>query len=154
MTIGHGAVTARERLAGATVLVVEDNAIIGLDLQLTLEAFGYRVLGPASSNKDVLAMLAHERPDAAVVDLRLTDGLATPVTEALAARGVPFMLLTGGDDDAALPGSAPHLGKPYALDALEHMILQLLDRSNPAFGGASPQAGSRDKQHPAGAGCK
>jgi hypothetical protein len=39
------------------------------------------------------------------------------------------MLLTGGDDDAALPGSAPHLGKPYALDALEHMILQLLGRS-------------------------
>jgi CheY-like chemotaxis protein len=128
MTISHGAVTEHERLAGATVLVVEDNAIIGLDLQLTLEAFGYRVLGTVSSNKDVLAMLAHERPDAAVVDLRLTDGVATPVTEALAARGVPFMLLTGGDDDAALPGYAPHLGKPYALDALERTVRQLLGR--------------------------
>jgi DNA-binding response OmpR family regulator len=154
MTIGHAAITARERLAGATVLVVEDNSIIGLDLQLTLEDFGYRVLDPASSNEDTLAMLAHERPDAAVVDLRLTDGLATPVTEALSALGVPFMLLTGSDDDAALPGSALHLDKPYALDALEHMILQLLDRSNPASGSASPQAGSWNKQRPAGAGCR
>src|SRR5215204_171408 len=75
MTIGHGAIPERERLAGATVLVVEDNAIIGLDLQMTLEAFGCRVLGPASSNEHALEVLVHERPDAAVVDLRLTDGL-------------------------------------------------------------------------------
>src|SRR3954453_18935160 len=75
MTIGHEAVTEHERLAGATVLVVEDNSIVGLDLQLTLEAFGYRVLGPASSNKEVLARLAHERrPDVVVVDLHLADG--------------------------------------------------------------------------------
>jgi CheY-like chemotaxis protein len=154
MTISHEAVTEHGRLADATVLVVEDNSIIGLDLQLTLEAFGYRVLGPASSNEEVLAMLAQERPDVAVVDLHLTDGLATPVMEALSALAIPFMLLTGSDDDVALPGSAPHLGKPYALDALEHMILQLLDRSSSAFGGASPQAGSREKQHPAGAGCR
>src|SRR3954454_756754 len=156
MTIGHEAVTEHGRLVGPTVLVVEDNSIVGLDLQLTLEAFGYRVLGPASSNEAVLTMLAHERrPDVAVVDLHLTDGLATPVTEALSTLGIPFMLLTGSDDDnVALPGSAPHLGKPYALDALEHMILQLLDRSSSAFGGASPQAGSWEKQHPAGAGCR
>ena len=154
MTSGNGAVTERERLAGATVLVVEDNSIIGLDLQMTLEDFGCRVLGPASSNEDVLAMLAHERPDAAVVDLHLTDGLATPVTEALSALGIPFMLLTGSDDDAALPGSVPHLGKPYALDALERTVRQLLDRSNSAFGGSCRQAGSWEKQHPAEAGCR
>ena len=136
------------------MLVVEDNSIIGLDLQMTLEDFGCRVLGPASSNEDVLAMLAHERPDAAVVDLHLTDGLATPVTEALSALGIPFMLLTGSDDDAALPGSAPHLGKPYALDALERTVRQLLDRSNSAFGGSCHQAGSWEKQHPAEAGCR
>ena len=136
MTIGHGAVTARERLAGATVLVVEDNAVIGLDLQLTLEAFGYRVLGPASSNEQALAVLAHDRPDAAVVDLNLTDGFATPVTEALLARGVPFMLLTGSDDDAALLGSVPHLGKPYTLDALEQTVLHLL--GNGRAGSAAP----------------
>ena len=130
MTMGHEAVTEHGRLAGATVLVVEDNSIVGLDLQLTLEAFGHRVLGPASSNEEVLAMLAQERPDVAVVDLHLTDGLATPVTEALSARGIPFMLLTGSDeDDAALPGSAPQLDKPYALDALERAVRQLLGRS-------------------------
>jgi two-component system, response regulator PdtaR len=132
MTMGKGAaITEHERWAGATVLVVEDNSIIGLDLQLTLEAFGYRVLGPASSNEEVLAMLARERrPDAAVVDLHLTDGLATPVTEALSALAIPFMLLTGSDDDdAALPGSAPQLDKPYVLDALERTVRKLLGRS-------------------------
>src|SRR3954466_13224679 len=106
MTMDERAITERERPAGATVLVVEDNSVIGLDLQLPLEDFGCGVLGPASWNEDVLAMLAHERPDAAVVDLHLTDGLATPVTEALSALGIPFMLLTGDEGDAALPGSA------------------------------------------------
>ena len=157
MTISHEAVTEHGRLAGTTVLVVEDNSIIGLDLQLTLEGFGYRVLGPASSNEEVLAMLAHERrPDVAVVDLHLTDGLATPVTEALSALAIPFMLLTGSDDDdAALPGSAPQLGKPYAPDALERTVRQLLDRSNSAFAaGSSPQPGGWEKQHPAEAGCR
>lgn len=125
MTIDHEVSTDRERLAGATVLVVEDNSIIALDLQMTLEAFGCRVLGPASSNVQALALLAHERPDAAVLDLHLADSLATPVTEALVARGVPFMLLTEGDD-AALLGSVPHLSKPYALDTLEQTVLQLL----------------------------
>src|SRR4051794_20970258 len=126
MTISHEAVTEHERLAGATVLVVEDNSIIGLDLQLTLEDFGYRVLGPASSNEHALEVLAHQRPDVAVVDFHLTDGLATPVTEALSALGIPFMLLTGSDDGTALPGSVPHLAKPYGLDTLERMIRQLL----------------------------
>src|SRR4051812_2151546 len=139
MTIGHEAVTEHARQTCATVLVVEDNSIIGLDLQLTLGDFGYRVLGPASSNEDVLAMLAHQRPDAAVIDLHLTDGLATPVTEALSALGIPFMLLTGCDDDVALPGSVPRLGKPYALEALERTVRQLLDRSHSAFGGSCRQ---------------
>jgi hypothetical protein len=59
----------------------------------------------------------------------MISALATPVTEALSARGIPFMLLTGDEGDAALPGSAPHLGKPYALDVLERTVLQLLGRS-------------------------
>src|SRR4051812_37129122 len=71
MTMDKVGITKHGRLEDATVLVVEDNSIVGLDLQLTLETFGYRVLGPASSNEEVLAMLAQERPDVAVVDLHL-----------------------------------------------------------------------------------
>src|SRR4051794_26767434 len=84
MTIGHEAVTEHERLAGATVLVDEDNSLAGLDHQPGLGALGYPALGRASSRKEATASLTHERRrEVLVVALRLAGGLAPPVTEAL-----------------------------------------------------------------------
>ena len=62
----------RAALSGAQVLVVEDQALIAMDLEVTLREFGCAVLGPAASVAEALALAGRERPDAALLDLGLT----------------------------------------------------------------------------------
>ena len=82
-------------LIGATVLLTEDDWVIGLAVQAMLQSAGCTVLGPAFSISDTMTLLAGSRPDAALLDLHLLDGRATEVAEALEATGVPFALMTG-----------------------------------------------------------
>ena len=115
-------------LAGAVVLVAEDEALIAMDLEMILQELGCAVLGPAASAADALLLLARRRPDAALLDLVLTDGPAAPVAEALAAAGVPFALLTGtaGTPDHPALRGAPRLDKPFAPGQLRRLLVLLL----------------------------
>jgi two-component system, response regulator PdtaR len=100
-------------LAGSKVLVVEDEFVLAINYQVLLWRLGCKVLGPAASVAEALVLLRHERPDAALLDVRLADGRATPVAEALRAAGVPFVLVTACGP-AELP--EPTLGGARRLD--------------------------------------
>jgi len=114
-------------LAGARVLVVEGEFVIAVDHQVLLWRFGCEVLGPMASAAEVLVLLRHERPDAALLDVGLADGQAVPVAEALRAAGVPFVLVTGrGPAEPAL-GGAPRLAKPCDAGRLRAALARLLD---------------------------
>ena len=54
----------REDLAGARVLVVEDEFLIALEVEVLLRDFGCEVLGPVPSVVRALELLGRERPDA------------------------------------------------------------------------------------------
>lgn len=53
------------------ILVVEDEAVIALDLQSLLEEFGHEVVGTASRGDDALRVAAETRPDLALLDIRI-----------------------------------------------------------------------------------
>jgi len=115
-------------LDGRSVLVVEDEFLIALDLCQTLETEGCRVLGPAPTVEDALRLLeAGPSPDAVVLDINLGGARAVPVAEALAARGIPFLAATAYHD---LPepvfAGVPVLSKPYAMIQMREALLQLL----------------------------
>jgi CheY-like chemotaxis protein len=138
----NGAVPgATARLAGASVLVAEDDAVIGLDLDATLRRLGCRVLGPAGSVEEALALLAQARPDAALLDVALLDGWSEAVAEALARAGVPFALVTGygpgGLDGHPALRAAPVLAKPFGPRSLEAVLRRLLPPP-PGPGGGAP----------------
>lgn len=113
-----------------TVLVVEDEFLIAIDLKLLLESRGWEVLGPAATVSDALLLLGDELPEVAILDESLKDGVVTLVAEELRARNVPFVVasaysspeLIGGD---VLTG-APNVGKPTEerrlLAALERLV--------------------------------
>ena len=90
-------------LKGLRVLVVEDEALIALDLCLVLEDLGCRPVGPAASVGAALGLLRGSFPDAALLDENLGTTLVTPVAEAvaeavavaLAQRDVPFAIVSG-----------------------------------------------------------
>ena len=97
------------------VLVVEDEYLLALDLQHTLEQVGYRVLGPARKVEDAIAILKADTPDVAILDVNLAGERVTPVARLLTNMGVPFVLATADDEfahsDDAVMGSE-NLGKP------------------------------------------
>ena len=111
-----------------TVLIVEDEFLIALNLTLLLERRGWHVLGPAATVDEALRLLDDERPAVALLDVTPKDGTVTLVAEALRARNVPFIVasayrrpeLAGGD---VLAG-APNVGKPTE----ERRLLAVLEQ--------------------------
>lgn len=82
-------------LLGRAILVVEDEAVVSLDIAQVLQAAGCLVIGPAASVAAALRHVPLHKLDGAVVDMRLGRDLAGPVLDALAAAGVPAVIVTG-----------------------------------------------------------
>jgi CheY-like chemotaxis protein len=115
-----------EALRGRRFLVVEDEYLIAVSLVLALEEDGAEVVGPAGSVRDALALVEAEdgRLDGAVLDINLHDERVYPVADALAARGVPFVFLTGYDAQG-IPDAytrVPRCGKPVSSMLLLRML--------------------------------
>src|SRR3954470_7102582 len=88
-----------DALHGRRLLVVEAEYLIAVFLARELEGRGAEVVGPAGSVLDALALVEAEgdRLGGAVLDINLRDERVYPVADALVARGVPFIFLTGYD---------------------------------------------------------
>ena len=82
-------------LSRCNVLIVEDQAIIALDLQAAVEEANAQVIGPAPTVREALDLLDTDEVHAAILDANLPDGDITPVVEELIDRGVPFVINTG-----------------------------------------------------------
>ncbi len=82
-------------MTAARILIVEDDALLGLDLKGHLERTGFSVLGPAASASKALALLTKDSCDAAILDVHLGRGQTSePVAQELRLRGTPFVTVT------------------------------------------------------------
>jgi DNA-binding response OmpR family regulator len=111
------------------ILVVEDEALIAMELGERLRDMGYVVIGPAQAIAEAEALIARERPDAALLDANLAGQSSLPLGLALAARGVPVAFYTGYEQLKDLPAElamAPVLTKPISDDELGATLAGLL----------------------------
>lgn len=117
----------RTDLRGARVLIVEDAVLLALELETGLSDAGAEVVGPAYELAEAMALL-DGHIDAAVLDANLNGLSVTPVAEALAARGVPFVFATGYGDTAGPPlgFDAPIIRKPYDVTQVAAAVSALL----------------------------
>lgn len=90
-----------------TVLLVEDEMFVALDIQMTLEDEGWQVLGPFASVREALEFLDSHSADCAILDVRLTDGDVFPVAERLEKAGIPFLFHSGHADPKKLEQQYP-----------------------------------------------
>jgi DNA-binding response OmpR family regulator len=99
-----------------TILIVEDECMIALDLQLMLEGLGWVVMGPVGTVQDALCLLKDELPSAAMLDVNLGHELVTPVAEYLKSCGVPFAVASAYERPEQFGGQVlagvPNAGKP------------------------------------------
>ncbi len=112
-----------------TILIVEDEFLIALDLELLLQSHGWRVMGPVATVGDALRLLEGELPLVALLDVNLGSELITPVAETLKARGVPFAVASAYERPERIGGEvlagAPNVGKPTRERRLVAVLAQL-----------------------------
>lgn len=112
-----------------SVLIVEDDILLGMAIGVCVEDAGYEVAGLAHSVEAALTTLSHETVDAALLDINLQGELVYPVANALAERGVPFVFVTAHPPEN-IPEKHRHrpvVPKPYfdaAICAALESILQ------------------------------
>jgi CheY-like chemotaxis protein len=85
----------------STVLIVEDELIVALDLEGIVEDAGYKPDGPYVSVAESIEALERGLPQCAILDVRLTDGEVFPVADRLNEAGIPIIFHSGhaNDDD-------------------------------------------------------
>jgi CheY-like chemotaxis protein len=111
------------------ILVVEDDALIAMELGERLEDMGYAILGPAATVAEAEKLVAGQKPDAALLDSNLAGVSSTDLAAALASQGVPVAFCTGYDSIKNLPPelkAAPILTKPIADADLLKVLKQLI----------------------------
>lgn len=111
--------------APETMLVLEDNMIIALDLEDMLTRLGVKRVTVASSVAQAMEALADGHPPFAILDVNLGAETSFPVAEMLQEAGVPFAFGTGFGDSAAFPDrfkETPVLQKPYSAESVRALF--------------------------------
>jgi DNA-binding response OmpR family regulator len=110
------------------VLLVEDEALVAMNLQDELKEAGYAVVGPFDTCAAALAWLETETPDLAVLDTVLKDGTCRALAAELARRGVGLVLWSGHLQDRQTLQEftdAVWVEKPSTHTALLHALASL-----------------------------
>jgi CheY-like chemotaxis protein len=118
------------KLSGLRVLVVEDEALVALQLEDMLTGLGCTVVGPASRVGQALQLLHGQPIDAAVLDVNIAGELVYPVADELTSRGLPYIFATGYGASGLTEAyrGRPVLEKPFPKKALLRAMLESLAR--------------------------
>ncbi|AUX70416.1 response regulator [Porphyrobacter sp. HT-58-2] len=97
------------------ILVAEDEFITAFDLCDTFEEAGYEVEGPHAGISSAMLACQKEKPDLAILDIELVDGLTFELAQTLIDENVPVILHSDRASAAALAARFPRattLAKP------------------------------------------
>ncbi len=127
------AIAAGSLMSGAlqhSILLIEDEPLVAMDAEMTLGSAGFRIVGPATSNATALSMLLAEKPDLAVIDLKLGNELVYPLFDYLEQAGTPFIIVTGHSRNMVPEPyrDRPFLQKPYQMSLLLQAVDEILHR--------------------------
>jgi len=96
------------------ILIVEDEAVVSLDVTRRLEKMGYEVMGRVASGEEALDLIEKERPDLVLMDINLQgemDGIET-ATKLYKEYNLPVIYLTAYAGESTLERAKE--SKPYA----------------------------------------
>src|SRR5262249_20700440 len=132
--------TKTQRAKQAKLLVVEDDAMIGMLLADMLDELGYTVAAEAASIDEALEATRKNHFDLAILDADLKGRSVSPVADALVARDIRFVFVTGyGDHGLSAYRDRPTLRKPFQIDALKRALQEHL-RTPPRGSGSAFEA--------------
>lgn len=113
-------------LSGRTILVVEDQPLIALDIVDCLRKAGASVL-TALTLQEGLRAAEHPQLSAAIIDFALGQENCLPLCARLRDRQIPFVVHTGYADIPALCGHGVIVPKPATSATLLNALAHILD---------------------------
>ncbi len=111
------------------ILVAEDELIMGFDLCDTVAEAGYEVEGPHAGISSAMLAFQKDKPDLAILDVQLDDGIVFPLAEKLSAENVPIIFHSGMDVKSEVASRFPNaktLSKPCPPNALLDAVHEAL----------------------------
>ncbi len=118
--------------APARVLVIDDDGIVAAMVEEMLVEFGYQPAGVARDLETALRLAATAEFDVALLDVNLGGRASWPIADALAARGRPFLFVSGYDAAVFADAyrEAPRLEKPFRSADLREGLARALGTSS------------------------
>ncbi|AMD57960.1 MULTISPECIES: response regulator [Agrobacterium] len=107
------------------ILIVEDEALLAMELESEVEEAGHEIVGVAAESKQALSLIEKSSPQFAFVDIQLLDGpTGIDVGRHLASRSIPYVFVSGNlkriPEDFA--GALGAIEKPYTMNGLQNAL--------------------------------
>ena len=111
-------------MAGLRILIAEDDPLVAVTLSDQLAELGHTVVAVASDGREAIEMATRERPELALLDIKMPNVDGISAAEAIAAQlDIPMLMLTAYSDRplvlrAAEAGALGYLLKPVSAEEL------------------------------------
>jgi DNA-directed RNA polymerase specialized sigma24 family protein/CheY-like chemotaxis protein len=135
------------QLDPAKILIVEDEALIALELEEIVKSLGHEVVGLARTRNQAIALAARHKPQLILSDIELADGSSgvDAANKILSSFEVPVIFVTG-HAEALLTGTKPEptflIPKPFEAETVKAVISQALFFEVRSHVGAPGQTGT------------
>ncbi|HZZ63139.1 MAG TPA: response regulator, partial [Roseiarcus sp.] len=121
------------RELASSILIIEDEPIIAMDLEAIVEDLGHRVVGVARERGQAVALAAERQPELIMADIQLEDGGSgiEAVNEILGATSKPVVFITAHpaaylSAPATRPEPAFLLPKPFKPESVRAAVSQAI----------------------------
>lgn len=117
---------------GLSVLLLEDEYLIAMDTEQTLNSFGVAKVSVVNSLEDAAKAAADEPIDVAILDININGKSSFEVAQLLHSKGTPIVFASGYGSrkrNAAAVEDAIFLNKPYTKDALRESLVAALAKA-------------------------
>lgn len=122
------------KLAGLSVLLLEDEYLIALDAEEILKGLGVEKVETVATLSAAENRAKDGQFDLAVLDVNINGQFSFPIAETFGRRGIPVVFASGYElRDRALSGieNAVCVTKPYTSDRLKDALSTALTRAAP-----------------------
>lgn len=118
------------------IMIVDDEALVLLDMTMTVEELGHEVFCECTSVSDALECLGKGSPDAALLDIDVGGTMVWPVARELDQRDCPIVFVSANRAHEELRGEFSHcdfIDKPASRDCIDAALTRAVgsDRTSP-----------------------
>lgn len=130
------------RQVATSILIIEDEPLIALDLEQIAQSLGHRVTGVARTRQEAIRFCRADPPGLVLADIQLADGSSgiDAVNEIVAGTPLPVIFITAFPE-CLLTGDCPEptflVGKPFDEDQVKACISQALFFNDEAHAAAA-----------------